>query len=164
MKQIVGFIRSYCEALLRKIDVQVAERLRYETIRLIERPLQSERRQEARSSKISPCIYGLMRAVDCDGSILEEGHGVVINRNPTGIRLLLGVAPSKGQLLEVQTGDSTIGAAICLVEVCWTKPLRRDVQGVLHLVGCRQHFGLSWPSVESTHVVSAHQHKQYRGS
>jgi hypothetical protein len=82
-----------------------------------------------------------MRSVNRDGTILEEGHGTAGNDSPTGMRLLLGVAPSKGQLLEIQTGRSTLGRAICLVEVCWTKPLREDAQGALYLVGCRQNFG-----------------------
>jgi hypothetical protein len=83
----------------------------------------------------------LTRSVDRDGAILEEGHGTAVNDSPTGMRLLLGVAPSKGQLLEIQTGHSTLGRAICLVEVCWTKPLREDAQGALYLVGCRLNFG-----------------------
>jgi hypothetical protein len=82
-----------------------------------------------------------MRSVDRDGVILEEGHGTAVNDSSTGMRLLLGIAPSKGQLLEIQTGHSTLGGAICLVEVCWTKPLREDAQGALYLVGCRQNFG-----------------------
>jgi hypothetical protein len=84
-----------------------------------------------------------MRSVNRDGTILEEGHGTAVNDSPTGMRLLLGVAPSKGQLLEIQTGRSTLGRAICLVEVCWTKPLREDAdaQGSLYLVGCRLNFG-----------------------
>lgn len=82
-----------------------------------------------------------MRSVDRDGASLEEGHGTAVNDSPTGMRLLLGVAPSKGQLLEIQTSQSTHGRAICLVEVCWTKPLREDAEGVLYLVGCRLNFG-----------------------
>ena len=82
-----------------------------------------------------------MRSVNRDGTILKEGHGTAVNDSPTGMRLLHGVAPSKGQLLEIQTGRSTLGRAICLVEVCWTKPLREDVQGALYLVGCRLKFG-----------------------
>jgi hypothetical protein len=82
-----------------------------------------------------------MRSVDRDGAILEEGHGTAVNDSPTGMRLLLGVAPPKGQLLEIQTDDRTLERAICLVEVCWTEPLREDAQGGLYLVGCRQNFG-----------------------
>jgi hypothetical protein len=83
----------------------------------------------------------LTRSVDRDGATLEEGHGTAVNDSPTGMRLLLGVAPPKGQLLEIQTGHSTFGHEICLVEVCWTKPLREDAEGALYLVGCRQNFG-----------------------
>jgi hypothetical protein len=83
----------------------------------------------------------LTRSVDRDGALLEEGHGTAVNDSPTGMRLLLGIAPSKGQLLEIQTDDRTLERAICLVEVCWTEPLREDAQGALYLVGCRQSFG-----------------------
>lgn len=81
-----------------------------------------------------------MHTVNRDGGILEEGHGAAVNKSSTGMRLLLGMAPSKGQLLEIQTSHSTARPALCLVVVCWTKSLRRGVQGALYLVGCRQNF------------------------
>ena len=142
MKQIVEYIRSYIKALLRKVDVQFAEHPRHETvhesIRQGGRPLRAERRRETRRPRISPCTYGLRRSVDRDSTILEEGQGTAVNDSPTGIRLLLRVAPSKGQLLEIQTNDRTLERATCLVEVCWTKPLQEDAEGALYLVGCRQ--------------------------
>jgi hypothetical protein len=141
MKQIIEYIRSYSKALLRKMGMQVAEPPRHETGRQGGKPLRAERRRETRSPRISPCTFGLMRSVNRDGGILEEGHGTAVNDSPTGMRLLLGIAPSKGQLLEIQTSHSTVGRAICLVEVCWTKPLREDAQGALYLVGCRLNFG-----------------------
>lgn len=141
MKRIVEYIRSYSQALLRKMGVLVAEPPRHETVRRGGRPLRAERRRETRSPRISPCTYGLTRSVDPDGAILEEGHGTAVNDSPTGMRLLLGIAPPKGQLLEIQTGHSTLGRAICLVKVCWTKPLREDAEGALYLVGCRLNFG-----------------------
>lgn len=88
-----------------------------------------------------------MRSVDRDGMILEEGHGTAVNDSPTGMRLLLGVAPSKGQLLEIQTNDRTLERSICLVEVCWTKPLQEDTQETLYLVGCRQNAGATHSEV-----------------
>ena len=142
MKPIVEYIRSYYrKALLRKMGAHVAEQPRNETEPQDGMPLRDERRRETRSPRISPCTYGLMRSVDRDGGILEEGQGTAVNDSPTGMRLLLGVAPSKGQLLEIQIGHSTLGRAICLAEVCWTKPLREDAQGALFLVGCRLNFG-----------------------
>ena len=140
MKQIVAYLRSYSKALLREMGVQVAEHPQPETVRLGGRALRAERRLETRSPKISPCTYGLMRSVDPDGAILEEGYGAAVNKSPNGMRLLLGVAPSQGQLLEIQTGHSRLGRTICLVDVCWTKPLRKDAQGTLYLVGCRLNF------------------------
>lgn len=88
-----------------------------------------------------------MRSKDRDGAIREEGHGTAVNDSPTGMRLLLGVAPSKGQLLEVQTNDRTLKPSICLVEVCWTKPLQEDTQETLYLVGCRQNVGATQSEV-----------------
>jgi len=79
--------------------------------------------------------------VDRDGTNLEKGHGTAVNDSPTGMRLLLGVAPPKGQLLEIQTNDRTLKSAVYLVEVCWTKLLREEAQGALYLVGCRLNFG-----------------------
>ena len=144
MKQIVEYVRSYIKTLLRKMDVQVPELPRDETVRRGGRSLRDERRREARRPRISPCTYGLMRSVNRDGTILEAGHGTAVNDSPTGLRLLLSVAPSKGQLLEIQTNDRTLERASCLVEVCWTKPLQEDAEGALYLVGCRQ-------NVDATH-------------
>lgn len=141
MKQIVEYIRSCTKALLRKMGMPVAERPRYQTARRSGRPPRTERRREIRSPRISPCTYGLMRSADRDGVVLEEGHGTAVNDSPTGVRLLLAVAPSKGQILEIQTGHLTLGRAICLVEVCWTRPLRKDTRESLYLVGCRLSFG-----------------------
>jgi hypothetical protein len=142
MKQFIEWMLSYSKALLRKkISAHVAERPRHETARQSERSVQAERRREIRRPRISPCTYGLTRSVDRDSAILEEGQGTAVNDSPTGMRLLLSVAPSKGQLLEIQTGHSTRGRTICLLEVCWTKPLREDEEGTLYLVGCRQNFG-----------------------
>ena len=142
MKQFIEWMLSYSKALLRKkMGVYVAEHPRHETARQSERSFRAERRREIRRPRISPCTYGLTRSVDRAGASLEEGFGTAVNDSPTGMRLLLGVAPSKGQLLEIQTGHSTLGRAICLLEVCWTKPLREDAQGALYLVGCRLNFG-----------------------
>ena len=141
MKQLVEYIRSYSKTLLRKMGVHAAEHPRHETVWRGVKPLRAERRRETRSPRISPCTYGLMRSLDRAGAILEEGLGTAVNDSPTGMRRLLGVAPSKGQLLEIHIDHSTHERAICLVEVCWTKPLREDAEGALYLVGCRQNFG-----------------------
>ena len=134
MKRIVANI-------LRVIGVRVAEQPPRQVIgRSGWRP-RLERRRETRSPKISPCTYGLMRSVDRDGVILEEGYGTAVDDSPTGMKLLLGIAPSEGQILEIQTGYLTLERAVCLVEVCWTQPLRDDGWEALYLVGCRLSFG-----------------------
>lgn len=140
MKLIVDYLWSCSKALLEKMGVQVEEDACYEPILRSGRHLHAERRRETRHQSISLCTYGLMSSIDRDGGILEEGQGAAVNESPTGLRLLLGVAPSKGQLLEIQTGHSTVGRAICLAVVCWTKLLREDAQGALYLVGCRLNF------------------------
>ncbi len=119
----------------------MVEPSRDETAQQSEGTLRSERRRERRRSRISPCVYGVLRSTDRDGAILEEGHGTAVNDSSIGMRLLLGVAPSKGQLLEIQTNDRTLERSICLVEVCWTKSLEEDTQEPLYLVGCRQTSG-----------------------
>jgi hypothetical protein len=142
MKQFIEWMLSYSKTLLqKKMDAHVAEHPRHESPQQSERPSQAERRREIRRPRISPCTYGLTRSVDGVGEILEKGQGTAVNDSSTGMRLLLGVAPSKGQILEVQTGQSTLGRTICFLEVCWTKPLREDAEETLHLVGCRQNFG-----------------------
>lgn len=141
MKRILQCIRSCGKVLLQKMGAPVAEHSGHKTEWQGRRSIRIERRRETRNPRMSPCTYGLMRSVDCDGVMLEEGHGTAVNDSPTGMRLLLGVAPSNGQLLEIQTSHSTFANAICLVEVCWTKPLRKDSQGALYLVGCRVNFG-----------------------
>lgn len=145
MMQILGYLRSYGKSLLRKIGLHIAEPTAQATAWHGIQPLRVERRRETRYPRVTPCTYGMMRLVDHDGVTLEEGQGTAVNDSPTGLRLLLGVAPSKGQLLEIQTGNSAIKNAVCLAEVCWTKPLRQESQGALYLVGCRVSFG-------STHV------------
>lgn len=142
MKQNRTPMRPSQKALLRKVAVKVAKHPHRTPAGLTGKLVRSERRHETRKLKISPCTYGLMRSVNNDGAVLEEGQGASVNKSVTGMRLLLGVAPSKGQMLEVQTGHSPAGPALCLVEVCWTKPLRKSVQGALYLVGCRQNFGI----------------------
>jgi hypothetical protein len=141
MKQIVASIGSYSKKIFRQLGFSQSE----PTLPMVAweagGPLRVERRREARSPKLSPCTYGLMRSVDRDGVTLEEGLGTAVNESPAGLRLLLGIAPHPGQLLEVQTNQSTFSCGLYLAEVCWTKPLREDEQGALYLVGCRVNFG-----------------------
>ena len=140
-KQIMEDIRSYIKTLLRKMGLQIAEHSDDEIVLQRGKHRQSERRRETRRPRISPCTYGLMRSTDHHGAIREEGYGTAVNDSPTGMRLLLGVAPTKGQFLEIQTDDRTLDHPVCLVEVCWTKPLQEDTQEALYLVGCRQSSG-----------------------
>lgn len=143
MKQIFGYIRSCGNVLWQKMGLPVGGPAEHEALWRGKKPRRAERRRETRQKRISPCTYGLMRSVDRDGVILEEGHGTAVDDSPTGLRLLLGVAPVKGQLLEIQTGDSAFANATCLAEVCWTKPLRKESQGALYLVGCHVSFGVT---------------------
>ncbi len=141
MKQMVASIGSFSKKNLRQLGFCQDESSFQATAWQAGGPLRVERRREARSAKISSCTYGLMRSVDRDGVTLEEGQGTAVNESPSGLRLLLGIAPHPGQLLEVQTNQSTFSCGLYLAEVCWTKPLREDEQGALYLVGCRVNFG-----------------------
>ena len=129
MKKTVESIQSYSQRLRGKLGGHSAK------------PPHHERRRETRSPRISPCTYGLMRSVDRDGVTLEEGFGTVVNDAPSGMQLLLCIAPPHGQFLEIQTNDRTLKNVVYLVEVCWTKLLREEAQGALYLVGCRLNFG-----------------------
>src|SRR5262245_32704562 len=136
-------MKHIVESILRVIGIHVAEQSPRQVtrLRLSGRRLQADRRRETRSPRISSCTYGLMRSVDRDGVILEEGNGTAVDDSPTGMRLLLGIAPVEGQILEVQTYHVTLGRATSLVEVCWSKPLVYDEDDALYLVGCRVSFG-----------------------
>lgn len=105
--------------------------------------LRVERRRELRQSGVGACTYALVRSVDRDGVTLEEGRGTALNESPSGLQLLLGIAPREGQLLEVQAQSSVFKGAHYLAHVCWTKLLREDEQGALYLVGCRVSLGAS---------------------
>ena len=104
-----------------------------------------DRRREVRSPGIRLCFYNLMTRSslnpDVLGEALEEGRGMVMDDSPTGIGLLLRVAPEEGQILEIQTSYLPLGPTISLVEVCWKKLLVRDEEDRLYLVGCRVSFG-----------------------
>src|SRR5262249_5169678 len=139
------YIQSGTRALLRKLG------LLPETLRPSRSPLLIDRRREPRSPRISPCTYGLMRSLNVDGVVLEEGRGTAVNESPTGLRLLLTIAPVTGQILEIQTGDLPFGPAISIVEVCWTKPLVHDGQEGWYLVGCRLTFGPMRTQTLSSH-------------
>jgi len=100
------------------------------------------RRREARVSKGDPCKFAMTHAVEPDRILIEEGAGITVNLSRSGMRLMLGVAPTVGQLLEVHRGG-LLQRSVSLVEVRWTKPVRTDAQGQLHLIGCRLTFGPS---------------------
>ena len=102
-----------------------------------------ERRRDVRTVRMSPCTFGMMHSTDRGVATLEEGEGTVVDDSATGFRLLLGIAPPGGQLLEIQTAQSELRRAIYLLEVCWTKQVREDLQGRLYFVGCRLMFGPS---------------------
>jgi len=87
----------------------------------------------------------LTRSLNPDGVVLKMGRGTAVNDSPTGMRLLLNVAPVKGQILEIHTGNLPFERAVSIVEVCWTKPLEQDEREGWYLVGCRLSFGSMRP-------------------
>ena len=100
------------------------------------------RRREARVSEGGHCEFAMTHALDTERILIEEGAGLMVNVSRSGMRLMLGVAPKIGQLLEVHRGG-LLHRSVSLVEVRWTKPVRTDAQGQLHLIGCRLTFGPS---------------------
>jgi hypothetical protein len=88
------------------------------------------------------CEFALTHALDVDRILVEEGAGMTVNVSRSGMQLMLGVAPRIGQLLEVHRGG-LLHRSVSLVEVRWTKPVRTEAQGQLHLIGCRLTFGPS---------------------
>ena len=99
-----------------------------------------ERRRELRTVRLRPCTFCMMQTTSRGTATLAEGEGTAVDDSATGMRLLLGIAPPEGQLLEIQTTQSLFKRSIYLVEVCWTKPVRKDAHGRLYLVGCRLMF------------------------
>ena len=94
------------------------------------------------SRKGGLCEFAMTHALDTERILIEEGTGLTVNVSRSGMRLMLGVAPRIGQLLEVHRGG-LLHRSVSLVEVRWTKPVRTDAQGQLHLIGCRLTFGPS---------------------
>jgi hypothetical protein len=101
------------------------------------------RRHEPRVAAGKPCEFALTHALGVDDVVFEEGAGMTVNQSPSGMQLLLAVAPRCGQLLEVHLDCASMQRTVSLVEVRWTKPVRDDQHGQLHLVGCRLTFGPS---------------------
>ena len=114
-------------------------------------------RCEPRTPNGKTCHFALTHSVSADEVICEEGAGMTVNISPSGMQLMMGVAPSRGQLLEVHLDDATLHPSVSLMEVRWTKPVREDLQERLYLVGCRLTFGPSRSGPSSrvtTHHVS----------
>ena len=93
-----------------------------------------------------------MRSRSRDVVVLEEGRCTAVNDSLNGMRLLLNIAPVRGQILEIHTDDL---AAVSIVEVCWTKPLVRNEREWWYLVGCRVSFGSMRPGVGHVPVYDA---------
>jgi hypothetical protein len=138
MTQVLERVHSYCTAVVQKMrhknDGTATPRTQTDV---------PERRREVRTVLMRPCTFGMMHSTDGGVATLVEGEGTVVNDSATGMRLLLGMAPPAGKLLEIQTDQSLLKHSVYLVEVCWTKPVREDAQGHLYLVGCRLMFGPS---------------------
>jgi len=108
----------------------------------------SQRRREERVPQAEHCEYAMTHALGPHDVVFEEGAGMMTNMSRSGMQLLLGAAPRRGQLLEVHLEGPALSRSVTLVEVRWTKSVRHDPQGQLHVVGCRLAFGPSryWAS------------------
>lgn len=97
-----------------------------------------ERRDETRAAWMKPCRVSLMHPLGPNAIVFEEGAGVKVNQSPSGVLLLASFAPPQGKLLEVSTEETFQKASVSLVEVQWSKPVRKTSEGQLHLIGCRK--------------------------
>jgi len=102
-----------------------------------------ERRFETRKQSTRSCQLGIMQAIDPTDAVFEEQVGVTVNQSSSGMQLLLGSAPQKGKLLEVHVDAKGLKPSFSLVEVRWSKLVRKTADGELYLVGCRLSFGPS---------------------
>ena len=105
------------------------------------RALFLERRFEARQQSTRSCRLGVMQSIGQSDAVFEEQVGLTINESKSGLQLLLGTAPEKGKLIEVHLDARGMKPAFSLVEVQWSKLLRKTQEGELYLVGCRMSFG-----------------------
>jgi len=97
-----------------------------------------ERRDETRAAWMKPCRVSLMHPLGPNAIVFEEGAGVKVNQSPSGVLLLASFAPPQGKLLEVNTEGTFLKSSVSLVEVQWSKPVRKTSEGHLHLIGCRK--------------------------
>lgn len=134
MSSVWKRIQDYCAGILIR---------RREYDRPVDNPVpgRPQQRREPRVPTQEVCDFALTHASDPDEVICEEGAGMTVNVSRSGMQLLMGVAPARGQVLEVHLGSSGVNQSVSLVEVRWTKPVRADLQDQLHLVGCRLTFG-----------------------
>jgi hypothetical protein len=140
MTQVLKRMQSYCTTVVQKVWSGRDTSSEEETVSQTHDP---ERRQEARTAWTRSCEFGLWHLITEDAAVIEEGEGVTINHSTTGMLLVVGIAPSKGQLLEIRMAQPSLRRSISLVEVSWTKPVRKESEGHLFLVGCRLMFGPS---------------------
>jgi len=104
-------------------------------------PLQGmylERRHEIRLSSMKSSQISLMHSMNPDSPVFQEWTGMTANQSPSGMLLWAPSAIPQGKLLEVSTEETFQKASVSLVEVQWSKPVRKTSEGQLHLIGCRK--------------------------
>jgi len=99
-----------------------------------------ERRYETRLASMKLCQFSLMLSVNSDSATIVEGTGVAVNQSTTGLLLLASFAAPQGRLLEVVIQETSLAHSMSLVKVQWSKLVRENSDGQLHLVGCRKTF------------------------
>jgi hypothetical protein len=104
----------------------------------MEERMDIERRNQKRAAWMKPCQIGLMHPLGPNSIVFEEGTGMTVNHSKSGILLLAMFAPPQGRLLEVRTEGSFLKSSVSLVEVRWSKLVRENAEGQLHLLGCHK--------------------------
>ncbi len=97
-----------------------------------------ERRRARRQISVQACSYELMDTGDTDSATSETRSAYSLNQSRDGMALLLGHELAPAQCLEVHTTLSFGRRSVSLFEVRWTKLIRIEGEGDLHLVGCRR--------------------------
>jgi len=106
-------------------------------------PLQGmylERRYEIRLASMKSSQISLMHSMNPDSLVFQEWTGMTANQSPSGMLLWAPSAIPQGKLLEVMTDATLLTRSVSLVEVLWSKLIRKTSEGQLHLVGCRKIF------------------------
>lgn len=95
----------------------------------------SEQRREVRRRSLQVGNY--LKSTTTEESVqFDEGPATVLNQSTHGMLLRMSKPFNPGGILEVTFKDSKNAETTTVLQVCWSKPIRRG--GRVHLIGCRR--------------------------